>query len=162
MSDGQGDASGRATDSRAGDASGRPGDGRAGDARAANAQLAERAGGIDGNAGDAKLGDTDGKAKRASDRRASDAKTDDARASGKRTAGRESGKRKAPGILYIEAKPWSWVTVDVETRETPARFSLPPGVHIVKFYNEENGLTKYEKIVVESDKTQKFTEDMTQ
>jgi hypothetical protein len=91
-----------------------------------------------------------------------DGRTDGSRSTGKRTAGSGGGKRRAPGILYVEAKPWSWVTVDVETRETPARFSLPPGVHIVKFYNEENGLTKYEKIVVESDKTQKFTEDMTQ
>ena len=156
-------------------------DGRAGEpsganARAGDARSVDHAGDaktVDSNAGDAKPGDADGNASdakartRTGDHRASDAKTDDARASdgrssGKRTAGRDSGKRKTPGILYIEAKPWSWVTVDVETRETPARFSLPPGVHIVKFYNEENGLTKYEKIVIESDKTQKFTEDMTQ
>jgi hypothetical protein len=174
-----GDPSGRASDGRAGDANGR--DGRAGEpsganARAGDARSVDHAGDaktVDSNAGDAKPGDADGNASdakartRTGDHRASDAKTDDARASdgrssGKRTAGRDSGKRKTPGILYIEAKPWSWVTVDVETRETPARFSLPPGVHIVKFYNEENGLTKYEKIVIESDKTQKFTEDMTQ
>jgi len=166
---GTGDASGRA-DSRTGDASGR------------NDVQVERADAADGGAGDGKadgrLGEaSDAKARtHATDRRASDARADDARpgdgktdgktdasrSSGKRTASRDSGKRKAPGILYIEARPWSWVTVDVETRETPARFSLPPGVHIVKFYNEENGLTKYEKIVVESDKTQKFTEDMSQ
>jgi hypothetical protein len=35
-------------------------------------------------------------------------------------------------------------------------------VHIVKLYNEDNGLTKYEKVVVESDKMQKLNEDMAQ
>jgi serine/threonine-protein kinase len=88
---------------------------------------------------------------------------------GRRVAVRESGttttsgKRKSSlGVLWVESTPWSWVTVDIETKETPARFYLSPGMHFVKLFNQENGLTKYEKITVESNGTQKIKEDMEQ
>ena len=64
--------------------------------------------------------------------------------------------------MTVESTPWSWVTVGVETKETPAKFYLPPGSHIVKFYNQENGITKYSKVTVESDRMQKLKEDMEQ
>jgi hypothetical protein len=102
-----------------------------------------------------------------SETRSADARNGEPR--GRRVAVRESGttttsgKRKSSlGVLWVESTPWSWVTVDIETKETPARFYLSPGMHIVKLFNQENGLTKYEKVTVESNGTQKIKEDMEQ
>ena len=81
--------------------------------------------------------------------------------SGKRVAIKDGSKRRtAPGILQVDSEPWSWVTVDVETKETPTKFYLPPGTHTVKFYNEVNGVTRYETIEIESDAVTKLNEPM--
>jgi serine/threonine-protein kinase len=81
----------------------------------------------------------------------------------KTVAGKEPGKRRGvSGILAVQSTPWSWVTVDVETKETPAKFYLSPGTHIVKLYNQDNGLTKYEKVVIEADKLVKLNERMSE
>ena len=119
---------------------------------------------------DAKTSDArrDSKARDArSETRSTDARNGEPR--GRRVAVRESGttttsgKRKSSlGVLWVESTPWSWVTVDIETKETPARFYLSPGLHIVKLFNQENGLTKYEKVTIESNGTQKLKEDMEQ
>jgi serine/threonine protein kinase len=81
--------------------------------------------------------------------------------SGKRVASKDGAKRRtAPGILQVDSEPWSWVTVDIETKETPTKFYLPPGTHTVKFYNEVNGVTRYETIEIESDVVTKINEPM--
>ena len=144
----------KSSDARGGSA--RPSDARPSETRTRDAKPR------DTRSGDGRGSDSSDDARPASRRtaeRSDDSKSD---SRGKRTASRDGKRKASPGILYVEARPWSWVTVDVETKETPARFYLPPGVHIVKLYNEENGLTKYEKVVVESDKMQKLNEDMAQ
>ncbi|HEX7840654.1 MAG TPA: hypothetical protein VF469_24420, partial [Kofleriaceae bacterium] len=153
-------------------------EGRAGDEGAGDAKVNEAHGGdakipgsgasgsgslidartVDGN-------DPSSKAGKAATGKAATGKASDGRSNGKKLAagkdGGNTGKRKAAqGILQVDADPWSWVTVDVETKETPNKFYLPPGNHIVKFYNQENGLTRYERIVIEPDKVTKLSESM--
>jgi hypothetical protein len=94
----------------------------------------------------------------ASESRLADAKSADAKPA--RRTGAKDGKRKPNGVLSVQSMPWSWVTVATQTKETPARFSLPPGVHIVQFHNDENGITKYESVLIESEQVYKLNEDM--
>jgi hypothetical protein len=83
------------------------------------------------------------------------------RPSGQRSpVARDAGKHKEPGILSVQSKPWSWVTVSGQRKETPDKFSLAPGTYVVKFYNEENGLTKYERVTIESGKRITLDEGM--
>ena len=156
--------------------SGKNGDGRSNDgALGAGASGDDRSAdgkNSDGRSSDGKNSDgrssddrsSDGKASGKADGRSTrggDGKTGERQGGRKATAARDSGKHKSgPGILSVQAVPWSWVTVDIETKETPAKFYLAPGTHIVKLYNEANGLTKYEKVVIEADKLQKLNEDM--
>jgi hypothetical protein len=71
----------------------------------------------------------------------------------RRTSSRESGKHKLePGVLSVQSTPWSWVTVGNQKKETPDRFYLAPGTYLVKFYNQENDLTKYERVTIEPGK----------
>jgi serine/threonine protein kinase len=69
-------------------------------------------------------------------------------------------KPKADGILSVQATPWAWVTVAGQKKETPDRFSLPPGEYTVKFYNPENGVTKIEKVTIESGRLERLDERM--
>jgi serine/threonine protein kinase len=70
-------------------------------------------------------------------------------------------KRKTdPGILSVQAAPWAWVTVGNQKKETPDKFYLAPGAYTVKFYNPENGVTKYEQVVIEAGKLEKLTASM--
>jgi hypothetical protein len=124
-----------------------------GDAKSAGGQAA------DGKTGDVKTADARTVDARTVDARTVDARTGDGRSTGRRSAGgRDTGKHK--GILTVQSTPWSWVTVDVETKETPAKFYLDPGVHTVKFYNEDNGRTEYAKVTIEPDKLYRLDKDM--
>jgi hypothetical protein len=79
--------------------------------------------------------------------------TGDAKPTPRRTSNRESGKHKLePGVLSVQSTPWSWVTVGNQKKETPDRFYLAPGTYLVKFYNQENDLTKYERVTIEPGK----------
>jgi hypothetical protein len=71
---------------------------------------------------------------------------------------REASKRK--GVLSVDSSPWSWVTVDVQILETPAKFYLEPGPHTVKLYNEVTGRTRYAKVTIEPDKVSRLDLDM--
>jgi len=71
----------------------------------------------------------------------------------RRSSNRESAKHKLePGVLSVQSTPWSWVTVGNQKKETPDRFYLAPGTYLVKFYNQENDLTKYERVTIEPGK----------
>jgi hypothetical protein len=146
------------------------GDGKAGDGKAGEAKNGEAK---DGEAkdGEAKAGEAkDGEAK------TGEAKTGEAKNGNSKNGNSKTGKtgkagdghgkkvvaskdrdsgskhKTAAGTLQVDSDPWSWVTVDVETKETPTKFYLSPGPHTVRFYNQENNLTRYEKIVIEPDK----------
>jgi serine/threonine protein kinase len=75
---------------------------------------------------------------------------------------RDAGARKEPGILSVQSVPWSWVSINGVKKETPDKFSLAPGEYVVRFYNPENGLTKYERVTIESGKRFKLNEAMDQ
>jgi serine/threonine protein kinase len=92
-----------------------------------------------------------------------EARSDETRPSGKRSSpSRDAGRRKEPGILSVQSKPWSWVTVSGQRKETPDKFYLAPGTYVVKFHNQENGLTKYERVTIESGKRVMLNEGMDQ
>jgi len=81
----------------------------------------------------------------------------------KTTAVKDTSKRKPDGFLSVQTVPWAWVTVGSQTKETPsARFTLPPGSHVVKLYNSENGVTKTRHVVIESGKMKNLNERMDQ
>jgi len=85
----------------------------------------------------------------------------DARGGHKVVATKDGGKRKMPqGVLRVQSLPWSWVTVDVETKETPATFYLAPGKYTVKFHNQDNGVIRYDTVIVESGGTKKLNMNM--
>jgi serine/threonine protein kinase len=65
---------------------------------------------------------------------------------------RDSKPKLEPGVLSVQSTPWSWVTVGNQKKETPDRFYLAPGTYLVKFYNQENDLTKYERVTIEGGK----------
>jgi len=114
-----------------------------------------------GKTGDAKAIDgkaTDGKATggKTGDAKAADGKAAEARSGGRRPAA--ASKRK--GVLSVDSSPWSWVTVDVQILETPAKFYLEPGPHTVKLYNEVTGRTRYAKVTIEADKVSRLDLDM--
>jgi serine/threonine protein kinase len=135
-----------ATDGKATD--GKPTDGKATDGKA-----------TDGKATDGKPigGKTTGG--KAGDGKPTDSKTAEARSGGRRPAGgRDASKHK--GVLSVDSSPWSWVTVDVQILETPAKFYLEPGSHTVKLYNEVNGRTRYAKVTIEPDKVSRLDLDM--
>ncbi len=100
--------------------------------------------------------------------RGSDPRPGDTRPSPRKgSTSRDTGKRKVePGILLAEASPWAWVSIpnqpNQKKRETPARFYLAPGTHVVRFYNPDNGVTKYERVTLESGKLMKIDEPMEQ
>jgi serine/threonine protein kinase len=74
---------------------------------------------------------------------------------------REAAKHKVePGILWVEARPWAWVTVGNQRKETPDRFYLAPGTYSVKFFNQDNGLTKYQHVTIESGKLVRIREQL--
>ncbi len=80
-----------------------------------------------------------------------------------RTSTRRAAKDKRktdPGILAVQAAPWAWVTVGNQKKETPDKFYLAPGVYTVKFYNPENGVTKYEQVTIEAGRLEKLTASM--
>ena len=124
---------------------------------------AEAPGGAPG-AGDAKSIDgkaTGGKATdgKTTGGKVADGKSGEGRSTGRRSAGaRDTSKHK--GILSVDSRPWSWVTVGVETLDTPAKFHLEPGVYTVRFYNEVNDRTEYTKVTIEPDKMSRLNKDM--
>ena len=79
---------------------------------------------------------------------------------GKTTRRVVAERAKADGILSVQAAPWAWVTVAGQKKETPDRFSLPPGDYSVKFYNPENGVTKVEHVTIVSGKLERLDENM--
>jgi serine/threonine-protein kinase len=94
-------------------------------------------------------------------------RSDDAKPGARRNPARDGARRKAPpGILSVQAvsslgRPaWAWVTVGNQRKETPDKFYLPPGSYTVKFYNEENGVAKTERVTIESGKLVRIDEDM--
>jgi serine/threonine protein kinase len=70
----------------------------------------------------------------------------------RRTSSRDSKQKLEPGVLSVQSTPWSWVTVANQKKETPDRFYLAPGTYMVKFYNQENDVTKYERVTIEAGK----------
>jgi len=77
-------------------------------------------------------------------------------------ASRDSGKHKDPGTLSVDSTPWSWASVNGVKKETPGKFILAPGEYVVRFYNPENGLAKYERVTIESGKRVNLDEEMDQ
>ncbi len=161
---GEGDAKstdGKATDGKATD--GKATDGKATDAKAADGKTAD-AKATDGKATDGKATDgkaTDGKTAdaKATDAKATDGKSGEGRSTGRRSvAARDTSKHK--GILSVDSRPWSWVTVGIETLDTPAKFHLDPGVYTVRFYNEVSDRTEYAKVTIEPDKMSRLNKDM--
>jgi len=65
-----------------------------------------------------------------------------------------AAKKKEPGTLRVSAFPWAWVQVDGGPRRDAlgARFSLSPGRHTVKLFNDD-GAKKTRTIVISSGKT---------
>lgn len=62
---------------------------------------------------------------------------------------------------YIDCTlPGSWSPSTSRPGRPRPGFHLPPGVHTVTFYSDENGLTRYEQVVIEPDKVVKLDEDM--
>jgi len=91
-----------------------------------------------------------------------DPKAGDSRPGGKRPpANRDANRHKEPGTLSVQSVPWSWVTVNGQQKETPDKFSLAPGTYTVTFFNEKNGLTKTERVTIESGKRLNLHEEMT-
>ena len=131
---------------------GKPSDGKPVDGKPSDGKLG------DGKLGDGKPGDGkpgDGKPVG----RSSETRTGDVRSLGRRSSSaRDGGRHK--GILTVQSSPWSWVTVDVETKETPAKFYLEPGPHTVKFYSEDNGRTRYSRVTIEPDKVYRLDQKM--
>jgi serine/threonine protein kinase len=80
----------------------------------------------------------------------------------RRSPGRDAGKHKVaePGILQVQSSPWSWVTVGNQKKETPDKFYLAPGTYLVKFYNQANDFTKYERVTIEAGKVKRLDERM--
>jgi len=78
----------------------------------------------------------------------------------KRVAAKDPKRRSDTGILAVQASPWAWVTVGDQKKETPDKFYLAPGDYTVKFYNPENGVTKYEKVTIEAGRLEKLDESM--
>ena len=91
---------------------------------------------------------------------AADPKAADPRPTGKHAPANRDSKHKEPGILSVQSVPWSWVTINGQRKETPDKFYLTPGTYAVKFYNQENGVTKYERVTIEAGKLQKLNEGM--
>jgi hypothetical protein len=64
-----------------------------------------------------------------------------------------TAKKKEPGTLRVSAFPWAWVQIDGGRRHEAlgAKFSLSPGKHTVKLFNDD-GAVKTRTIVIESGK----------
>jgi serine/threonine protein kinase len=144
-------ADGKATDGKATD--GKATDGKTADGKATDGKTA------DGKTADGKTADgktADGKTPRG---KTADGKSGEGRSTGRRSvAARDTSQRK--GILSVDSRPWSWVTVGVETLDTPAKFHLDPGVYTVRFYTEVNDRTEYAKVTIEPDKMSRLNKDM--
>jgi hypothetical protein len=149
-------ADGKATDGKATD--GKATDGKATDGKTADGKTADGKT-ADGKTADGKTADgktADGKTPRG---KTADGKSGEGRSTGRRSvAARDTSQRK--GILSVDSRPWSWVTVGVETLDTPAKFHLDPGVYTVRFYNEVNDRTEYAKVTIEPDKMSRLNKDM--
>jgi hypothetical protein len=146
---GLGDA--KTTDGKAAD--GKVADGKAVDGKAVDGKA------VDGKAADGKAADGKAVDGKAADGKAADGKIGEGRSTGRRSAGaRDTSKHK--GTLSVDSTPWSWVTVGVETLDTPAKFHLDPGVYTVRFYNEVNDRTMYAKVTIEPDKLARLNKTM--
>jgi hypothetical protein len=89
---------------------------------------------------------------------ARDDKPSDARP--RRSASRDARRKVETGTLWVEASPWAWVTVGNQRKEAPDRFYLAPGTYQVKFFNQDNGITKYQRVTIESGKVQRIRESL--
>lgn len=71
-------------------------------------------------------------------------------------ARKQPAARKEPGTLRtsVGSDTWAWVVVSGRARidAQGASFSLPPGRHTVKFYNDETGASKTGSVTIESNK----------
>jgi serine/threonine protein kinase len=78
----------------------------------------------------------------------------------KRTGRGDKRGKGEQGILSVQAAPWAWVTVGNQRKETPDKFYLPPGNYVVKFYNPELGITKFENVTIVAGKLERLDESM--
>ena len=72
----------------------------------------------------------------------------------------EVAAKKQPGMLRtsVASDTWAWVVVAGRPRTDAqgASFTLPPGRHAVRFYNNETGASKTGAITIESNKVKRI------